>query len=120
MQVGTQTLEQMKELNTYNPFNVDYSQINLDYTNILMVGLAGRLLSPSILGTNKGSIIYSFKARNNLLTQKVAAQSQSKLDKLGKRILEHEINIGKNIIFQTIVQSSEKGLTTIFSDQDNK
>ncbi|MDD3325401.1 MAG: hemagglutinin repeat-containing protein [Sulfurospirillaceae bacterium] len=120
IQVGTQTWQQMQDQGTYNPFNVDYSQINLDYANIVAVGLAGRLLSPSVLDTNKGSIIYSFKARNNLSTQKATAQSQSKIDKLSERISEHDNNIKNNLIYQGALQVGEKALTTIFSDEDNK
>lgn len=119
MQVGKQTWQQMQDQGTYNPFNVDYSQINLDYTNIVVVGLAGRLLAPSILDTTKG-IYYSVKARNNLSIQKAAAQSQSKVDKLSERISEHDNNIKNNLIYQGALQVGEKALTTIFSDEDNK
>lgn len=120
MQAGEETIRLMNEQNTYNPLNMDYSGMNLNYTNIIGVGLAGRYLAPSIIDTSKGSLIYSYKAKNNLKSQKLTAQSQSKIDKLDDRIKGHNVNIKNNIIFQGTMQGGEGLLTNIFSDKDNE
>ncbi|MDZ7817753.1 MAG: hypothetical protein U5K55_03630 [Aliarcobacter sp.] len=73
------------------------------------------------MGTKlKGSLLYSYKARNNLKTQKTVAQSQSKIDKLDDRIKGHNVDMWNNAKFQVYIQGSEWLLTTTFSDKDNE
>lgn len=120
MQSGQEIIRLMNEQNTYNPLNLDYSGMNLNYTNIIGVGLAGRYLAPSIIDTEKGSLIYSYKARNNLKSQKTVAQSQTKIDKLDDRIKGHNVNMKNNLYFQGGIQLMDIPLTTTFSDKDNE
>ena len=123
-QVGIQIGEQMYNNNSMNPSNINYNNINVNWSQVGLSGLTGIVLAPSMLNTvinkQKGSFRYFNEAWKKLQKQQYDTKSVSKLKKLQPRIDAHKNNQLNHLKFQVVNKSiTEVGSKLLTNEQSN-
>lgn len=122
-QTATKVAEQMWNQKTMNINDINWNEISINEKEVIMSGITGFVLAPSMLDTvldkTKGSFRYSNEAWKKLQKQAYDTKSQSKIDKLQPRIDAHIQNQWNHIKFQGTTYGVTEGANFIFSGDDN-
>jgi hypothetical protein len=121
-QTATQVAEQMWNQKTFYMNNINWNDININEKEVIMSGITGFVLAPSMLDTvldkSKGSFMYSNEAWKKLQKEAYDAKSQSKIDKLQPRIDAHIQNQWNHIKFQGATYGITEGANFIFIEEE--
>ena len=119
-QTGTQVAEQMWNQKT---LDINWNEININEKELIIAGITGFVLAPSMLDTvldkSKDSFRYSNEAWKKLQKEAYDAKSQSKIDKLQPRIDAHIQNQWNHIKFQGATYGIAESANYIFIEEEN-
>ena len=122
-QTATKVAEQMWNQKTMN-INDIWNEISINEKEVIMSGITGFVLAPSMLDTvldkTKGSFRYSNEAWKKLQKQAYDTKSQSKIDKLQSRIDAHKENQINHLYFLGTTKIINDGISYIFDYKEEK